>query len=221
LVDKVVNIVIFGPPGAGKGTQANNLVKEFNLNKVSTGDLLRKEIKKKTKLGIDIENIINKGKLVSDEIINKLLENISSKKENHNRLIFDGYPRKLSQVKNLDKMLNKHNQKISCVLSLNVNLDIVIKRILGREICSECGLTFNKFFNPANKENHKCDSKFLQKRTDDNEEIVKNRYDTYSKETLPILKYYQNQNLLYEIEGKGEIATIYEEIRRIIRSLET
>ena len=145
----------------------------------------------------------------------------TSKKENHNRLIFDGYPRKLSQVKNLDKMLNKHNQKISCVLSLNVNLDIVIKRILGREICSKCGLTFNKFFNPANKENHKCDSKFLQKRTDDNEEIVKNRYDTYSKETLPILKYYQNQNLLYEIEGKGEIATIYEEIRRIIRSLET
>ena len=94
-----MNIVIFGPPGAGKGTQANNLVKEFNLNKVSTGDLLRKEIKKKTKLGIDIENIINKGNLVSDEIINNLLENISSKKENHNRLIFDGYPRKLSQVK--------------------------------------------------------------------------------------------------------------------------
>ena len=146
-----MNIVIFGPPGAGKGTQANNLVKEFNLNKVSTGDLLRKEIKKKTKLGIDIENIINKGNLVSDEIINNLLENISSKKENHNRLIFDGYPRKLSQVKNLDKMLNKHNQKISCVLSLNVNLDIVIKRILGREICSKCGLTFNKFFKRISK----------------------------------------------------------------------
>ena len=216
-----MNVVIFGPPGAGKGTQANNLVKEFNLCKISTGDLLREEIKKKTKLGNDIENIINKGNLVSDDIINNLIENISSKKENYNKLIFDGYPRNLNQAQELDKILSKYNQKIYCVLSLNVSLDIIVKRILGRQLCSQCGLTFNKFFNPSNKNNHKCDTKFLQKRTDDDENIVRSRFNTYSKETLPILKYYQNQNLLYEIDGKGEIATIYEEIRRIIQSLET
>ena len=216
-----MNIVIFGPPGAGKGTQANNLVKEFNLNKVSTGDLLRKEIKKKTKLGIDIENIINKGKLVSDEIINKLLENISSKKENHNRLIFDGYPRKLSQVKNLDKMLNKHNQKISCVLNLKVEKDVIVKRILGREVCSKCGNIFNKFFYPANKNTHGCDSKFLEKRSDDNEETVIKRLETYTDITSPILDYYEKQNLLTIINGMNKIDDIYKEIRQIIRSLKT
>ena len=216
-----MNIVLFGPPGAGKGTQADNLVKAYNLYKVSTGDLLRKEIDNNSPLGKKIKDIIDKGSFVSDDIINDLIKKILTNTQYQNKIIFDGYPRNLTQAKNLDILLNKNKQKIACVLSLNVNLDIVIKRILGREICSKCGLTFNKFFNPANKENHKCDSKFLQKRTDDNEEIVKNRYDTYSKETLPILKYYQNQNLLYEIEGKGEIATIYEEIRRIIRSLET
>ena len=216
-----MNVVIFGPPGAGKGTQANNLVKEFNLCKISTGDLLREEIKKKTKLGNDIENIINKGNLVSDDIINNLIENISSKKENYNKLIFDGYPRNLNQAKKLDILTKEFNQKISCVLSLNVDKETIVKRILGRQICKKCGVIFNEYFNPATTDNHSCSPKFLKKRSDDNEKTIDKRFITYVDKTLPILNYYKEQKLLYEINGKAEINEIYDKIRNIITSLET
>ncbi len=216
-----MNIILFGPPGAGKGTQSDNLAKDLNLYKISTGDLLREEIKKKSSLGIKIESILEQGMLVSDDIINNLVESILSNKDYFNRLIFDGYPRNLNQVKYLDILIKKYNQKISCVLSLKVKQDVVIKRIIERQVCSKCGLTFNEFFNPSTKKNHHCDIKFLQKRSDDNEKTARNRFDTYSKETLPVLNYYQNQNLLYEIDGTKHIHEIYKEIRQIIHSLET
>ena len=216
-----MNIILFGSPGAGKGTQSDILVKDFNLYKISTGDLLREEVKKKSAFGIKIKSILDQGVLVSDDIINDLIENILSNKGYFNRLIFDGYPRNLNQVKHLDILVKKYNQKISCVFNLKVELDIIIKRIIGRQICSKCGLVFNESFNPSTKENHYCDTKFLQKRSDDNEKTAKNRFETYTKETLPALNYYQNQNLLYEIDGMGNINEIYKEIRRIIHSLET
>ena len=216
-----MNIILFGPPGAGKGTQSNNLVKDFNLYKISTGDLLRNVTKKKSALGIKIKSMLDQGMLVSDGIINGIIETILSNKSNFNRLVFDGYPRNFNQVKHLDILIKKYNQKISCVLSLKVNQNVIIKRIIGRQVCSKCGLVFNEFFNPSTKDNHHCDIKFLQKRSDDNEKTVRNRFATYTKETLPILDYYQNQNLLYEIDGTDHIHKIYKEIRRIIHSLET
>ena len=216
-----MNIVLFGPPGAGKGTQAENLVKEFNFFKASTGDLLRKEIKKKSSLGTKIKSIIEQGLLVSDDIINDLIENILYNNNYFNRIIFDGYPRNLNQAKHLDVLIKKYNQKILCVFSFIVDQDVVIKRILGRQVCSKCGLTFNEFFNLATKKNHHCDSRFLQKRSDDNDKTAKNRFETYTKETLPVLNYYINQKLLYEINGILDISSIYKEICRIIYSLET
>ncbi len=216
-----MNLVLFGPPGAGKGTQANNLVKEFNLFKISTGDLLRDEIKKKGPLSEKIKSLIDKGHLVSDKTINDLIEKILSNKNYSNRMIFDGYPRNLNQAKSFDILAEKYNQKINCVLSLKVDKDVIIKRILGRQICSKCGLIFNEFFNPVTKKNHNCDSKFIQKRSDDNKKTIRKRFETYFKETLPILNYYQNQNLLYEIDGMGDISIIYKEIRVIIQRLET
>ena len=216
-----MNIILFGPPGAGKGTQAENLVREFNLFKVSTGDLLRAEIKKKSLLGAKIKTKMDQGLLVSDNIINYLIENILSNKNYFNRIIFDGCPRNLNQAKNLQVLIKKYNQKISCALSLNVNKEIIIKRILGRQICSKCELTFNEFFSPATSGNHHCDSKFLQKRSDDNEKTAKSRFETYANETLPVFNHYKEQNLLYEIDGMGDISIIYKEICRIIRSLET
>ena len=159
--------------------------------------------------------------LISDDIINDLIESMLSNKGYFNRLIFDGYPRNFNQLKYLDILIKKYNQKISCVLSLKVDKAVVFKRILGRQVCSKCGLTFHELYNPSAKNNHNCDSKFLQKRSDDNEKTITSRFDTYFKETLPILDYYRNQKLLYEIDGTKHIHVIYKEIRQIIRSLET
>ena len=156
-----MNIILFGPPGAGKGTQADKIVKKFNLYKVSTGDLLREEIKDNTNFGNKIKSIIDKGLLVSDNIINDLIIKILSDKKLYNRLIFDGYPRNLEQVKNLDSCIKRYNQKISCVLSLNVEKEFIIKRILGRQICTSCGLIFNEYFKPATSINHSCKLYFL------------------------------------------------------------
>ena len=217
----MANVVLFGPPGAGKGTQSDFLVKEFNLFKVSAGDLLREEIKKKTSLGNEIKLIIDKGFLVKDKIIDTLIDKIISKEKHHNSLIFDGYPRNLNQVKTLDSLLKKYNQKLSCVFCLKVDKDVIIKRILGRQTCSKCGMIFNIYFSPPNQKTHNCDVKFLQKRSDDNEETINNRLKTYDKETLPILEYYRNQKLLYEIDGLRDIPIIYKEIQQIMRTLET
>ena len=215
-----MNIILFGPPGAGKGTQADNIVKFFNLRKISTGDLLRDEISRKTNLGSEIKSIIEKGSFVSDEIINGLIEKILYDKKYFNRLVFDGYPRNLDQAKNLDFLIEKYNQKISCVISLNVDKELVIKRILGRQICSKCGLIFNQYFKPSNNKNHSCESKYLVKRSDDNEQIILKRYKTYLDKTLPILSHYKKLNLLHEIEGKTGIDQIFGEISHIIASLE-
>jgi len=215
-----VNIILFGPPGAGKGTQAENITKSFNLYKVSSGDLLRIEVSKKTDLGNEIKSTIEKGALVSDKIINNLIIKILADKKFYNRLIFDGYPRNLDQAKSLNLFVKKYDQKISCVISLNVSKELIIKRILGRQTCTKCGLIFNEYFKPANSENHLCGTKFLVKRSDDNEKTIFKRYKTYLDKTLPILEHYKKLNLLHEIEGKSEIDKIFVEISRIIASLE-
>ena len=203
-----MNIILFGPPGAGKGTQADNIVKNFNLHKVSTGDLLRNEIKNNTKLSNKIKSIIENGSLVPDDIINSLIVKILSDKKFYNRLIFDGYPRNLYQAKTLDILLKKYNQKISCVLCLNVDKHLIVKRILGRQMCTNCELIFNEYYHPSTVKNHNCDPKFLDKRSDDNEKTIRNRIDTYLEKTLPILEFYKKQNLLYHINGMAKIDEI-------------
>ena len=216
-----MNIILFGPPGAGKGTQATKVVKKFNLHKVSTGDLLREEIKNNTDLGNKIKSIMDRGSLISDNIINDLITKVISNKKFYNRLIFDGYPRNLKQGKNLDSQIKKYKQKISCVLSLNVDKESIIKRISGRQICVNCGLIFNEYYYPASSKNHSCDPKFLNKRSDDNKKTIINRFETYLNKTLPILDFYKEQNLLHQINGMAKIDQIFDEICGIIASLET
>ena len=185
-----MNIVIFGPPGAGKGTQSNFIVEKFKLHQLSTGELLRKEIRDRTSLGKQIESIINDGNLVSDEIVSDLIEKYISNEAYKNRLIFDGYPRNLAQVKNLDNLLKKYDQKIDIVLKLSVSLKIIKKRILER--------------------------KNLEKRADDNEKIAIKRFEMYEKNIEPVIKFYKQSNLLTLVNGEKPITEINTEISDLI-----
>ena len=188
-----MNIVIFGPPGAGKGTQSNFIVKKFNLHQLSTGELLRNEIKNKSKLGEEISSIINAGNLVSDKIAGDLIEKYVSDDTYKNRLIFDGYPRNLNQATNLNFLLNKYNQKIDIVLKLSVSLETIKKRIFERSS--------------------------LEKRADDREEIALKRYNTYEKNIKPIIDFYKETNLLKVVNGEVTISKISEEISGLIESI--
>ena len=185
-----MNLVIFGPPGAGKGTQSKFIVKKYNFYQLSTGELLRKEINNKSKLGEEISSIINSGKLVSDDIVSNLIEKFVSNKNFQNELIFDGYPRNLSQAQNLDTLLKNYNQKIQLVLKLSVSLDVIKKRISER--LSQ------------------------EKRSDDTEDIVIKRFQTYEKSTAPVIDYYKKSNLLKVVNGEATISEINNEISGII-----
>tara|TARA_B100001769_G_scaffold5275_1_gene3828 strand:+ start:113 stop:676 length:564 start_codon:yes stop_codon:yes gene_type:complete len=186
-----VNIIIFGPPGAGKGTQAKYLVKKLNSFQISTGDMLREEIKKDTDIGKKIINNMNEGKFVEDEIVNKLLEKVIFDANKKNKLIFDGYPRTINQAKNLEKLLNKSNQKIEYVLFLNVDKDSIIKRIEKRKV--------------------------LEKRSDDDANTILKRYDTYMEVTKPVLDYYSKNYNFHEVDGSMEIEDISQKIEEILK----
>ena len=188
-----MNIVIFGPPGAGKGTQSKFIVNKFNLYQLSTGDLLRNEIKNKTPLGSKISSTINSGELVSDKIVGNLIEKFISNNTYKNKIIFDGYPRTLIQAKNLDSLLKRYNQKIDIVLKLSVSLKTVKKRILERQI--------------------------QEKRDDDNEEVAIKRYNTYEKSSSPVIEYYEQSNLLKVINGEASISEINSEISGLIEGI--
>ena len=181
-----MNIILFGPPGAGKGTQAKYLVKKLNGFQISTGDILRDEINKDTDIGKKIVNNMNDGRFVDDEIVNNLLKKYIFDPSKRQKLIFDGYPRSLSQAKNLDILLKSSNQKIDLILFLNVNKETILKRIQKRKI--------------------------LEKRLDDDLNIIIKRYDTYIETTKPVLDYYAKNSNFHEIDGGTEIEKITSKI---------
>jgi len=185
-----VNIILFGPPGAGKGTQSKYLVKKLNAFQISTGEILRNEIKKKSEIGKRILHDMNDGKFVSDDIVNKIIEDILLEPQKKNRLIFDGYPRSLSQAKSLNLMLEKTGQKIEVIIFLNVNKETIIKRIEKRKI--------------------------LEKRLDDQLETIIARYETYMKTTKPVLDFYSKNSNFHEIDGSLKIEEITAKIDEFI-----
>ena len=185
-----MNIILFGPPGAGKGTQAKYLVKKLNGYQISTGDILREEIKKDTEIGKKIINNMNEGKFVSDEIVNSLLKTYIFDLNKKQKLIFDGYPRSLSQAKNLDLLLNDSNQKIDHIFFLNVNKETIVERIKKRKI--------------------------LEERSDDDLDTILKRYDTYVETTRPVLDYYSKNSNFHEIDGTMEIDEITSKIEAFL-----
>ena len=211
-----MNIVIFGPPGAGKGTQSKYIVKKYNLHQLSTGELLRNEIKNKSSLGLEISAIMNLGQLVSDKIASNVIEKFISDNKYKNRLIFDGYPRNIAQAENLNYLLSKYIQKIDIVMKLSVSLDLIKKRISGRSVCSICGKIYNEYFNPAPLDSDCCSKKYLQKRSDDTLDIAVTRYETYEKDIKPVTDFYKKSNLLKVVNGEAPISEINNEICGLI-----
>ena len=212
-----MNVIIFGPPGAGKGTQAQNIVNKFKLHQFSTGDLLRSEIKNKSEVGNKIEQIIDQGGFVSDDIVNKLLKKLITNLSYRNRIIFDGYPRNITQAESLETMLNADNQSINYILFLKVNREIIEKRILGRIICEKCNKTLNEYLNKEEIEKHECGITYLKKRKDDNQASIITRYEEYIKKTKPVLDFYSSRTYFHEIDGSQKIQVITNEIEHIFK----
>ena len=186
-----MNLILFGPPGAGKGTQAKHLVNKYNGFQISTGDMLRDEIKKDSEIGQKIIKDMNDGKFVNDEIVNKLIKNVVFDPQKRDKLIFDGYPRSLSQAKNLDSILYSSNQKIDFIFFLNVNKDTILQRIKKRKI--------------------------VEKRSDDDLETIIKRFDTYMDTTKPVLNYYSSKSNFNEIDGGLKITEISNKINSFLK----
>lgn len=218
-----MNVIIFGPPGAGKGTQSSFLVEKKKMFQLSTGDLLRNELKSKSKLSEKLKKIMDSGKLVSDDIINSLIEKKISDSSIKNSIIFDGFPRNLEQAKSLDTMLKKYEQKISVVINLVVDNSILVKRISGRISCSVCKKPFNEFFDPpgdpAECTTSECIGRELIKRSDDNENTVSNRLRTYEESTLPLLEYYKLKGVVKNVDAMKSINEVTSQINCIFNDL--
>ena len=211
-----MNIVLFGPPGAGKGTQSQYLVQSHSYIQISTGDLLRNEIKKNTESGKKILSKINIGDFVDNEIVNSLIEKIVLKKKYNSKLIFDGYPRNISQAKNLDNIMSKNNQSIGAIIYLDVSKNIIQKRILGRIVCEKCNIILNEYQDKEEIQNHKCGKEYLKKRKDDNLEVIMKRYDTFKKKTNPLLNYYSKKSSFFKVDAAAKIKEISAKIAKII-----
>ena len=212
-----MNIILFGPPGAGKGTQAQFIVKKHNYFQLSTGNLLRDEVELKTSVGLEIETLISNGKFASDETVNTLLRKSIINLKFRDRIIFDGYPRNVDQAKNLELILGEFKQTIGHIIFLNVSRNIIEKRIMGRVTCEKCNMTMNEFFNEEQINLHPCGKEFLKKRKDDNLEVVIARYDTYMNQTKPVLDFYSKNENFTEIDGAAEIEQITNKINDVLK----
>jgi len=215
-----MRLILLGAPGSGKGTHAKMLVEKYQIPQISTGDLLRAAVAANTPLGIKAKAIMDSGNLVSDEIVLGIIKERLAEEDAQQGFILDGFPRTLVQAQALDDMLNTQNWPLSTSILFDIDPELVIKRITGRQTCADCGQMYNTFFSPSAIEN-KCDkcNGSLTQRADDNEETVRNRLNVYAEQTEPLIDYYRNQNKLQTVNAAGDIQQIFENICEIIDQL--
>ncbi|EFR32544.1 MAG: adenylate kinase [Peptoniphilus harei] len=208
-----MKLVILGPPGAGKGTQAEYIVKRYNIPHISTGDIFRENIKNNTELGKKAKSYMDKGLLVPDDLVIALVEDRLNKDDAKEGFLLDGFPRTVAQAVSLDSILDKNDDKLTKVINISVDPEILIERAVGRRVCKTCGMTYHVKFNPP-KEEGVCDkdgTKLIQ-RDDDTEETVKTRISVYFDQTAPLIDYYRAQNLLIDIDGAKDIDKVFDDI---------
>ena len=217
---KNIHIILLGPPGCGKGTQAQKLIREFGFVQLSTGDMLRAAISKGTEIGMQAKSIIDKGELVSDEIVIGIVRDRIFSTECECGYMLDGFPRTLAQAEKLDQILSDRNQKIDVVFRLCVPDDMAIRRIAGRRFHITSGRSYNIEFNPPKIEGKDdITGEKLVQREDDKEEIVQSRLNTYHELTEPLVRYYQKQGIIKAIDGAGSPENIYAEIKQTLNEV--
>lgn len=208
-------MLIMGPPGAGKGTQAENIIKHYNIPHISTGDMFRAAISNKTEVGLIAKSYIDAGNLVPDEITVGIVKERLSNPDCKNGFLLDGFPRDLHQAEMFDTMLKELGIKLDLVLNIHVDDEKLINRIIGRRICPKCGRTYHIKYNKSLKDGicDDCGSELIQ-RKDDNVETVKNRLDVYSHQTEPLINYYKD--LVVNFDGDRDVDVIFEDIKKVI-----
>ena len=217
---KNINIILLGPPGCGKGTQAQKIIREFGFVQLSTGDMLRAAISKGTEIGMQAKSIIDKGELVSDELVIGIVRDRIFSTECECGYMLDGFPRTLAQAEKLDQILSDRNQKIDVVFRLCVPDDMAIRRIAGRRFHITSGRSYNIEFNPPKIEGRDdITGEKLVQREDDKEEIVQSRLNTYHELTEPLVRYYQKQGIIKAIDGAGSPENIYAEIKKSLNEV--
>lgn len=215
-----MNLLIIGAPGVGKGTMSNLLIDDYKLVHVSTGDMLRAAIKNETPVGKLAQQYMDKGQLVPDEIIHDIIVERLSQDDIKQGFLFDGYPRTKAQAIDLDKILSEVNLKIDAVINLQIDDEIVVKRITGRRTCSKCGSIYNIYYGPSKQEGicDKCGGE-LSIRKDDNEESLKERLQEFHKNTQPVVDYYRESNLVSDINADQSIGEVYGEIKKVLEGI--
>ena len=217
---KHIQIILLGPPGCGKGTQAQKLINEFGFVQLSTGDMLRAAISKGSEIGLEAKSVIDKGELVSDEIVIGIVRERIFSKECESGYMLDGFPRTLAQAEKLNQILSDRNQKIDVVIRLCVPEDMLVRRIAGRRFHIKSGRSYNIEFNPPKIEGKDdITGEKLVQREDDKEEIVESRLKTYYELTEPLVEYYKKDGLLKEIDGTGSPENIYTEIKQTLKAV--
>ena len=212
-----MKIVFMGPPGAGKGTQAEKIIENYQIPHISTGDMFRKAIKDQTELGMEAKRYMDQGALVPDHVTIGIVKDRLSESDCKSGFLLDGFPRTVDQAKALDEILTSLDSKIDYVINIDVDLDILKERLTGRRICRSCGATYHKIFNPSAVEGvcDKCGGELYQ-RKDDNEETVGNRLDVYVSQTKPLLDYYSLAGNLVNINGQQSIDLVFAEIQDVL-----